>query len=73
MFIFIDLEISDLINCSPNLFTCRTPGQLLSLTSHLSFGSDKKNTCDIASSKFNKAMNNPSKFGNKLLYILKIT
>ncbi|XP_043254931.1 serine/threonine-protein kinase greatwall [Colletes gigas] len=33
-----DLEISDLINCTPSLLT-RTPGQLLSLTSHLSFGS----------------------------------
>ncbi|KAI9581146.1 serine/threonine-protein kinase greatwall isoform X1 [Glossina fuscipes] len=39
-----DLEISDLINCSPN-FNTRTPGQLLSLTSHLSFGSDKKLEC----------------------------
>ncbi|XP_055616704.1 serine/threonine-protein kinase greatwall isoform X2 [Toxorhynchites rutilus septentrionalis] len=36
-----DLEISDLINCSPNLHA-RTPGQLLSLTSHLSFGSHEK-------------------------------
>uniref|UniRef100_A0A182JDZ3 Serine/threonine-protein kinase greatwall n=1 Tax=Anopheles atroparvus TaxID=41427 RepID=A0A182JDZ3_ANOAO len=36
-----DLEISDLINCSPNL-NARTPGQLLSLTSHLSFGSHDK-------------------------------
>jgi serine/threonine-protein kinase greatwall len=37
-----DLEISDLMNCSPNI-NARTPGQLLSLTSHLSFGSgDKK-------------------------------
>ncbi|SPP81036.1 serine/threonine-protein kinase greatwall isoform X1 [Drosophila guanche] len=36
-----DLEMSDLINCSPNL-NARTPGQLLSLTSHLSFGSEKK-------------------------------
>ncbi|KAL3284720.1 hypothetical protein HHI36_018868 [Cryptolaemus montrouzieri] len=33
-----DLEISDFENCTPNLCT-RTPGQLLSLTSHLSFGS----------------------------------
>jgi serine/threonine-protein kinase greatwall len=38
-----DLEMSDLINCSPNLNT-RTPGQLLSLTSHLSFGSNEKRT-----------------------------
>lgn len=36
-----DLEMSDLINCSPTLNT-RTPGQLLSLTSHLSFGSNEK-------------------------------
>lgn len=33
-----DLEISDLMNCTPN-WCARTPGQLLSLTSHLSFGS----------------------------------
>lgn len=33
-----DLELSDLVNLSPNL-NARTPGQLLSLTSHLSFGS----------------------------------
>lgn len=38
-----DLEMSDLINCSPNL-NARTPGQLLSLTSHLSFGSNEKRT-----------------------------
>lgn len=36
-----DLELSDLINGSPNL-NARTPGQLLSLTSHLSFGSNDK-------------------------------
>lgn len=30
--------MSDLMNCTPNL-NARTPGQLLSLTSHLSFGS----------------------------------
>ncbi|KAL7296939.1 hypothetical protein TKK_0009379 [Trichogramma kaykai] len=33
-----DLEISDLVNCTPSLCT-RTPGQLLSLTSHLTFDS----------------------------------
>lgn len=33
-----DLEISDLMHRTPN-FCARTPGQLLSLTSHLSFGS----------------------------------
>uniref|UniRef100_A0A0C9QTB2 Serine/threonine-protein kinase greatwall n=1 Tax=Fopius arisanus TaxID=64838 RepID=A0A0C9QTB2_9HYME len=36
-----DLEISDLVNCTPSLLA-RTPGQLLSLTSHLSFGSAGK-------------------------------
>lgn len=36
-----DLEISDFENSTPNLCT-RTPGQLLSLTSHLSFGSGSK-------------------------------
>lgn len=35
-----DLEISDLMNCTPSLCT-RTPGQLLSLTSHLTFDSSK--------------------------------
>lgn len=35
-----DLEISDLMNCTPSLCT-RTPGQLLSLTSHLTFDSTK--------------------------------
>jgi len=34
--IFLDLEITDFINNSPNVPT-RTPGQLLSLTSHFSF------------------------------------
>ncbi|ETN59190.1 serine/threonine kinase [Anopheles darlingi] len=44
-----DLEISDLLNCSPNL-NARTPGQLLSLTSHLSFGShDKRIIAEAAS------------------------
>lgn len=42
-----DLEMSDLINCSPNL-NARTPGQLLSLTSHLSFGSNEKKTLNSA-------------------------
>jgi len=37
--IVIDLEITDLINSSPNVPT-RTPGQLLSLTSHFSFVSN---------------------------------
>lgn len=37
-----DLEISDLVNGTPNAFNIRTPGQLLSLTSHLVFGSNDK-------------------------------
>lgn len=37
-FCFLDLELSDFIASSPCL-TTRTPGQLLSLTSHLTFGS----------------------------------
>jgi serine/threonine-protein kinase greatwall len=37
-----DLEISDLVNASPSNLNTRTPGQLLSLTSHLSFGSSEK-------------------------------
>lgn len=37
-----DLEISDLVNGSPNFVAARTPGQLLSLTSHLSFGSAER-------------------------------
>ncbi|XP_076226103.1 serine/threonine-protein kinase greatwall isoform X3 [Nomia melanderi] len=40
-----DLEISDLVNCTPSL-CIRTPGQLLSLTSHLSFGSGQRSTSD---------------------------
>lgn len=32
-----DLEIEDLVNGTPYQGTSRTPGQLLSLTSHLSF------------------------------------
>uniref|UniRef100_A0A2A4K417 Serine/threonine-protein kinase greatwall n=1 Tax=Heliothis virescens TaxID=7102 RepID=A0A2A4K417_HELVI len=38
-----DLEISDFVNCTPSL-NMRTPGQLLSLTSHLSFGSGENST-----------------------------
>lgn len=38
-----DLEISDFVNRTPSL-NLRTPGQLLSLTSHLSFGSGGKET-----------------------------
>ncbi|CAD7084196.1 unnamed protein product [Hermetia illucens] len=43
-----DLELSDLINCSPNL-NARTPGQLLSLTSHLSFGSNEAKRAAVTS------------------------
>lgn len=51
-----DLELSDLINCSPNL-NARTPGQLLSLTSHLSFGSDRKFDCGTGTSHFVNTIN----------------
>lgn len=53
--------MSDLINCSPNL-NARTPGQLLSLTSHLSFGSEKK--LEIAISSFPTGLQAFSKLGN---------
>ncbi|XP_014090455.2 serine/threonine-protein kinase greatwall isoform X2 [Bactrocera oleae] len=46
----------DLINISPTLNT-RTPGQLLSLTSHLSFGSEKKMECGTGISNLMNAMN----------------
>ncbi|XP_077278418.1 serine/threonine-protein kinase greatwall isoform X1 [Temnothorax americanus] len=39
-----DLEISDLVNSMTPSMCTRTPGQLLSLTSHLSFGSGQKST-----------------------------
>lgn len=42
-----DLEISDLVNRTPNL-CARTPGQLLSLTSHLSFGSGQRSLSSLA-------------------------
>lgn len=44
-----DLEISDLMNMSPSNLQARTPGQLLSLTSHLSFGSNDKRYISAAS------------------------
>ncbi|CAG9857604.1 unnamed protein product [Phyllotreta striolata] len=58
-----DLEMSDLERCTPNL-CARTPGQLLSLTEHLSFGSgNSKYTnrnrtdshCDLNDSKCNSS------------------
>ncbi|XP_004530056.1 serine/threonine-protein kinase greatwall isoform X2 [Ceratitis capitata] len=51
-----DLELSDLINVSPTL-NARTPGQLLSLTSHLSFGSEKKLECGNGTSNLMNAIN----------------
>ncbi|XP_038207645.1 serine/threonine-protein kinase greatwall isoform X3 [Zerene cesonia] len=48
-----DLEISDFVNRTPSL-NMRTPGQLLSLTSHLSFGSgggDSTQTSVVEASK----------------------
>ncbi|KAG7203099.1 hypothetical protein KM043_010221 [Ampulex compressa] len=53
----VDLEISDLVNCTPSLCT-RTPGQLLSLTSHLSFGSGQRSTSESnLSDRSNPAVN----------------
>lgn len=47
-----DLEITDFENCTPNL-CARTPGQLLSLTSHLSFGSgNSKHVSNAQNSSF---------------------
>ncbi|KAI4471625.1 s-adenosylmethionine-dependent methyltransferase related [Holotrichia oblita] len=66
-----DLEISDFENSTPNLCT-RTPGQLVSLTSHLNFGSgaknispfnlqsplsDKTNDSDVLKEKISKSIN----------------
>lgn len=52
-----DLEISDLVNpMTPSLCT-RTPGQLLSLTSHLSFGSGQKSSESNLSERSTPAMN----------------
>lgn len=58
-----DLEMSDLMNSSPAL-NARTPGQLLSLTSHLSFGSHEKRQAQVelmASVKENDQSLNDSK------------
>lgn len=56
-----DLEITDFENCTPNLCT-RTPGQLLSLTSHLSFGSG--NSRLITSQQFS-VIESKVEIGNK--------
>ncbi|KAL7051464.1 hypothetical protein ACKWTF_004475 [Chironomus riparius] len=59
-----DLEISDLINTSPNNLQTRTPGQLLSLTSHLSFGSSEKryiaSRIDMKNDEFDNSQSDPS-------------
>ena len=57
-----DLEISDFENCTPNLLM-RTPGQLLSLTSHLSFGSGNSkyvSNCNANNSDFISDSNSDS-------------
>lgn len=54
-----DLELSDFTSSSPCL-TTRTPGQLLSLTSHLTFGSGESRT--RLTSNFMNALNRQSKF-----------
>ncbi|KAL0278932.1 UNVERIFIED_CONTAM: hypothetical protein PYX00_000609 [Menopon gallinae] len=61
-----DLEISDLVNCTPNVgqSCARTPGQLLSLTSHLSFGSSCANSSPsstLASSSNSTPIHAPSR------------
>ncbi|XP_054290682.1 serine/threonine-protein kinase greatwall-like isoform X1 [Macrosteles quadrilineatus] len=48
-----DLEIEDLVNGTPYQGTSRTPGQLLSLTSHLSFGSHNGTPCQRNSTAIN--------------------
>ncbi|KAG4067328.1 hypothetical protein HA402_000319 [Bradysia odoriphaga] len=55
-----DLEISDLVNCSPSIQSTRTPGQLLSLTSHLSFGSTEKRPGNAKTSNLMRAMRQKS-------------
>lgn len=54
-----DLELSDLINSSPTAshLNARTPGQLLSLTSHLSFGSSEKRDFVAGTSNFMNTIN----------------
>lgn len=54
-----DLELSDLINSSPTAtnLNARTPGQLLSLTSHLSFGSTEKREFATGTSNFMNTIN----------------
>lgn len=52
-----DLEISDLVNPLTPSLCARTPGQLLSLTSHLSFGSGQKSTCESNLSDRSTPMN----------------
>lgn len=49
-----DLELSDLMNGSPSNLNARTPGQLLSLTSHLSFGSNEKKEIQMESTTMQK-------------------
>lgn len=57
-----DLEISDLVNCSPSIQSTRTPGQLLSLTSHLSFGSIEKRPGNTKTSNLMRAMRQSNLF-----------
>lgn len=62
--IFVDLELSDFIGSSPCL-NARTPGQLLSLTSHLSFGSGEmksKSRISETAANFLNTINHQSKY-----------
>lgn len=59
-----DLEISDFQNWTPTLYL-RTPGQLLSLTSHLSFGSGNNGQAissisNIGSTKLDSSITSPA-------------
>lgn len=54
-----ELEISDLVNGSPNpAWNARTPGQLLSLTSHLSFGSVEHRRGNLSNFRAQMSANN---------------
>lgn len=66
----VDLELSDFIGSSSPCLTTRTPGQLLSLTSHLTFGSGESKT--RITSNFMNAINRQSKFYPHLLLDVKV-
>lgn len=69
-----DLEIADFANCTPS-FNMRTPGQLLSLTSHLSFGSGGINSDTSRQDSVSSigTTDSPAQACENLLYTLKET